>query len=135
MLSSEAQNSEKLEQHVDVAEQWVISYFTENEATDNLDYFDLGGVGYGTVTLRGWAEDSNGDPDVQNMPDDLVRLLRLAIVERVEWRIDEIEREGISSVSQGDRSVTYKEGQDYSSDALYILRRRWDKSEKFSGFW
>jgi len=58
-----------------------------------------------------FVEDSNGNPDLQEMDSGLLGALRASIANIVEFWVDRPdEAEHIESVSQGDRSVSYRDG-------------------------
>jgi len=63
------------------------------------------------IRLDGYVEDSNGNPDLQEMDSGLLGALRASIANIVEFWVDRPdEAEHIESVSQGDRSVSYRDG-------------------------
>jgi hypothetical protein len=68
------------------------------------------------------------------MPDDLVDRLRIVIADVVEYRLQEEEREGVQSVSQGDKSRSYEKTVDLPSRLFFPLEK-YDQREGVTGWW
>lgn len=90
---------------VEKAEMMVIEKYREDVGVDSPMNFS--GTSAGVVKLSGYEEDSNGDPDVQAMPDDLVRRLRIVISDVVKWDRKHEEQEALDSRSVGKESKSY----------------------------
>lgn len=83
------------------------------------------------VRLDGWAEDDQGNPDLQEMDAGLLEALRESIANIVEFWVNKPnEAEHIESQSQGDRSVTFRD-KDLPSSVYAPLRRFDDRSPWF----
>jgi len=120
-----------LDQRVRKAEIYVITrYRAEREAALTFD-FD---ATEGEVLLEGWAETNDGTPQPSEMPDDLVDRLRIVIADVVEYRLQEEDREGLQSVSQGDRSKSYEKTVSLPS-RLFQPLERYDQREGITGWW
>jgi len=137
-LSDDAMTADRLRRRVDIAEWRVISHYREEAAVaDSLMYFDepLGAeTSPGIVQLRDWAEADDGVPDVDAMPDDLVRRLRIVISDVVEWRLEYETREGVESISQGSRSKSYDTNLPSLPSRLFQPLDKYDEREPFTGF-
>lgn len=130
-LSQEAQNASQLDLRVQKAEIYVITRYRAEQATPLTFDFD---ATEGDVLLEGWAEDANGDPDTAAMPDDLVDRLRIVIADVVEYRLQEEDREGVQSISQGDKSRSYEKTVSLPS-RLFLPLERYDEREGVTGWW
>jgi hypothetical protein len=120
-----------LDQRVRKAEMYVITrYRAEREAALTFD-FD---ATEGEVLLEGWEETEDGTPDVSAMPDDLLDRLRIVIADVVEYRLQEEEREGVQSVSQGDKSRSYEKTVSLPS-RLFVPLEKYDQREGVTGWW
>lgn len=71
------------------------------------------------VRLEGWKETDDGTPDVDAMPDDLVRRLR-DVIARIVTHWANAPDSDVESVSQGSKSVSY------SKDAGHLPRSVWE---------
>jgi hypothetical protein len=130
-LSQEAQGASQLDQRVQKAEIYVITRYRAEQETPLTFSFD---ATEGDVLLEDWEEDASGDPDVPAMPDDLVDRLRIVIADVVEYRLQEEEREGVQSVSQGDKSRSYEKTVDLPSRLFFPLEK-YDQREGITGWW
>lgn len=123
---------------IDRAEMRVVSRYREEAAlADSSMYFDdpLGAeTSPGIVQLRGWAETDDGTPDVDAMPDELVKRLRMVVAAVVEWRYDQEDTERIESESVGGRSVSYRDTPTVPS-RLFTPLDKYDERHPFSGRW
>jgi len=120
-----------LDRRVRKAEMYVITrYRAERETALTFD-FD---ATEGDVLLEGWEETDDGTPQPSEMPDDLVERLRIVIADVVEYRLQEEDREGVQSVSQGDRSVSYEKTVSLPS-RLFQPLERYDQREGITGWW
>jgi len=103
-LSEEAQQADRLTLMIVRAEKKVVDRYRTTGGSELS--FSKGGV----VQLDGWAEDENGDPDIQEMPADLVFALRDSIGRIVDfWAQKPGEADHVQSQSQGDRSVSFRD--------------------------
>jgi len=130
-LGQEAQNASQLDLRVQKAEIYVITRYRAERETPLTFDFDATD---GEVLLEGWEEADDGTPQPSEMPDDLVDRLRIVIADVVEYRLREEEREGIQSVSQGDRSKSYEKTVNLPS-RLFQPLERYDQREGITGWW
>lgn len=134
-LSDEVQNRSDLDLLVDRAEIRVVDrYRNTRPLTENTLRFDAFDGDPGVVMLYGWAEDSNGNPDTTEMPTELVKRLRLVIATIVERMHEHEERDGVDSLSQGDRSISYGDFPEVPTSVFQPLDK-YDEREPFSGRW
>jgi hypothetical protein len=128
----------RLHLRIDHAEMRVVSRYREEAAlADSSMYFDdpLGAeTSPGIVQLRGWAETDDGTPDVDAMPDELVKRLRMVIAAVVEWRYDQEDTERIESESKGSVSVSYRDSPSVPT-RLFTPLDKYDERHPFSGRW
>lgn len=122
-----AEGPDVLQRLIDRAERKVVDrYRRENALHDDElvlepPFFD------GRVQLDGWEADDNGDPDLGRMDDDLLAALRESISRVVEhWIRQPDDADYISSMSQGDRSVDFRERQLEVPRSAYAPLRRFD---------
>jgi len=137
-LSDEAQKASRLRIRVDVAEARVVDRYREKAAAyDSNLYFDesLANEGPDVVRLDGWEEESDGTPDVDAMPDKLVRHLRIVIAAVVEWRLDREQHDQVSRISQGSRSKTWDNDAPPLPSRLFRPLENFDEREPLSGWW
>jgi hypothetical protein len=130
-LSQEAQGASQLDLRVQKAEIYVITRYRAEQETPLTFSFD---ATEGDVLLEGWEEDASGDPDVSAMDNDLVDRLRIVIADVVEYRLQEGKREGVQSVSQGDKSRSYEKTVDLPSRLFFPLEK-YDQREGVTGWW
>jgi hypothetical protein len=130
-LSQEAQGASQLDLRVQKAEIYVITRYRAEQETPLTFSFD---ATEGDVLLEDWEEDASGDPDVSAMDNDLVDRLRIVIADVVEYRLQEEEREGVQSVSQGDKSRSYEKTVDLPSRLFFPLEK-YDQREGVTGWW
>lgn len=139
LLSDATMQRSDLARRVDKAEMRVVSHYREDAAVAGTPLVFDGTFGEdhspGVVQLRGWEEDSGGNPDTAAMPDDLVRRLRIVISDIVEWRLDREGHEQFSRKSEGSRSVTYDNDAPSVPTRLFQPLDKYDQTEPFSGRW
>ena len=122
LLSDDAQSRSDLSILVEQAEMKVIDRYREVRPGDEVEDFFGGSIEGHAVQLDGWREKDDGTPDTAAMDDDLVRRLRLEIAGLVNHWVD-IPDDYIDSVSEGGRSVSYRETDQVSDDFGSLLRR------------
>jgi hypothetical protein len=114
-----------LERTVDRAEQKVLDRYRESERGAPLDSFEADPVYLKPVQLRGWQVADDGTPDLDAMPEDLVRRLRDSI-SRIVTHWHEAPGGDIKSKSVGSRSVTYADQADKLPRSVYRPLRPYD---------
>jgi hypothetical protein len=148
LLPAEAQTRADLEILVERAEmRWIDRYreVRPSRVVESLDTYDYDRLPSDKdVQLAGWAEVTQeqidagtnpdgtelGDPNINTMDSDLLRRLRLAIVMQVQIWIEEEDAEGIQSIRQGDRSVTYLDPDEHDPEAeIAAMLRPFDVRE------
>jgi len=122
LLSDEARERSDLQILVEQAEIKVIDRYREVRPDSGFDYDIDGDPLEHDVQLDGWREDDQDRPDTDAMDDDLVRRLRLEIAKLVNHWVD-IPDDYVESVSEGDRSVSYREIDEVPDDFGSLLRR------------
>ena len=126
-LSDDIQARDDFDRLVGRAERKLVDRYREHRAGRP------GGLGSGAdqvVMLDGWAEDANGAPDTDAMPDDLVTRLRDVIS-----RIVEHAAESPGHVKRrlvGSKSVTYKAGADALPRTTWAPLRPYDERTPYS---
>lgn len=134
-LSDDVQQRKDLQLLVNRAEIRVVDrYRNTRPLTESTLRFDAFDGDPGVVMLHGWEEDSNGNPDTTAMDAELVNRLRLVIATVVGRMHEHQEREGVESLSQGDRSVTYGDFTEVPTAAFQPLDK-YDKRQPFTGYW
>jgi hypothetical protein len=109
-LSSEVlDDGASLERAIDRAERTLIGRYRGKglSSFDPLKFQGYGATVDSPVQLDGWAENDDGTPDVQAMPDDLVEALRDSIAQLVEHRLTAHDP-AVESESRGRRSMSYR---------------------------
>jgi hypothetical protein len=121
-LTSKAQNAEELDLLIDRAERMVINRYRENASRND---FRLGNGQ--DVRLDGWASTDSG-PDPGSMDEDLLDSLRAAIAAVVEhWASRPDEADHVQSMSQGARSVTFRDAKGELPRGVYAPLRPFDE--------
>jgi len=136
LLSEEALDRADIEARIERAEVRVIGRYREKEARSDRDSFRSGLAprgAPGTVRLHQWSE-SDGTPDIEEMPDDLVRRLQLVIAKVVMWRLEQEQTEHFESESVGSKSVSYADTEDLPT-RLFQPLDKYDARHPIDGFW
>jgi hypothetical protein len=131
-LSDELQNLSDIDLRVEKAEYRVIEKYRQRHAIDAPLYFD--GTSAGIVMLDGYEENDQGEPDTAEMPDDLVRRLRIVIADVVEHARKHEQTEGIDSESLGERSASYSNLPSLPQ-RLFRPLDKYDHTRSITGFW
>jgi hypothetical protein len=120
-LTDRAYQAEELDLLIDRAERKVVNHYRENRTRSNY------GLGGWQVSLDGWAEDDDGNPDLEEMDEGLLDALRASIAEIVEhWASRPDEAEHLTRKSQGAKSVTFSDDTDLPS-SVYAPCRPFDE--------
>jgi len=138
LLSEEALDRADIKARIERAEMRVVGRYREKSALrDSPLFFDepIGAeTSPGIVQLRGWAETDSGEPDIEAMPDGLVRRLRVVIAQVVQWGVKREETEQVDSESIGSKSTSYKDLQDLPT-RLFQPLDKYDTRAPFGDFW
>jgi hypothetical protein len=144
-LKREPSDYPRLDLLVERAEmRWIDRYREVRPEGAPYDYDLDGEPAHQDIQLRGWEEVTQeqiddgtapdgtevGDPNVNTMDSGLLRRLRMAIAMQVDIWAEEEASEGIKSISQGDRSVTYLDPDETDPEAeIAALLRPFDERE------
>jgi len=81
----------------------------------------------GSVLLENWEEDSDGNADTSQMPNDLVMALRDCVARiATEWHEQADDAGDVRSKSVGSRSVTYRAAAESLPRSVYRPLRKFD---------
>lgn len=105
-LSETVRSADNLEMLVGRAERKVVDHYRGKRRSDTLIKGGIGTISGGQIQLKGWAEDADGSPDTDAMPDDLVTRLRDTVARIVTHWVESPDID-VDSVSQGSKSVSY----------------------------
>ena len=138
LLSEEALDRADIKARIERAEMRVVGRYREKSALrDSPLFFDepIGAeTSPGIVQLRGWAETDSGKPDIEAMPDGLVKRLRVVVAQVVEWSIKREDTEEVASESVGSKSVSFKDLDDMPT-RLFQPLDKYDTRAPLGGFW
>ena len=137
LLSEEALDRADIKARIERAEMRVVGRYREKSALRNSPLVFDEPIGAetspGIVQLRGWAETDSGEPDIEAMPDGLVKRLRVVIAQVVGWGVKREETEQVDSESIGSKSTSYKDLQDLPT-RLFQPLDKYDTRAPLGGF-
>jgi hypothetical protein len=145
-LKREPSEYPRLDLLVERAEmKWIDLYREVRPEGTGFDDYNLNGEPtHRDIQLRGWREVTQeeinagtapdgteaGDPNINTMNKDLLRRLRTAIAMQVDIWAEEEASDGIKSISQGERSVTYLDPDETDPEAeIATLLRPYDQRD------
>lgn len=132
LLNDEVQSLSDIDLRVEQAEMILIERYRQNEAIEDPLVFD---GPQGLVRIDGWKEDSNGNPDTNEMDQDLVRRLRIVTKNIVQWIYEQEKTEKIKSENVGQKSATYRDNIPSLPSRIFRPLDKYDNRKPFGGFW
>ncbi len=129
-LSEEAMQAgpERLQRLTSAAEEKVVNRYRETTPrTRDLileEYYDS------DIRLHGWIEDDNGDPDLEQMDEDLLHALRTVIARLVVHEVTSPDQH-VLRIDQGERRVDYKPDAGELPSGIYLPLADFDERKTF----
>lgn len=130
-LDESVASADNLTRTIERAERKLVDKYRGGKVPDTVIKDGIGTFSSTQVQLKGWAEDSDGNPDTASMPDDLVTRLRDCVA-RIVTHWEESVDSNVESVSQGSKSVSYSKDAGTLPRSVWAPLRPYDQTTPFS---
>jgi len=123
--------ADHLPRTIERAERKLADKYRSGRVSDTVVKDGIGTFSAGQIQLKGWVEDSDGNPDTDAMPDELVTRLRDCVARIVTHWVESVD-EGKESVSRGAKTVSYSKDAGKLPRSVWVPLRPFDDRTPYS---